>query len=359
MKNEDDKRITERSTRLGIILVLFGTLFFIFKTFVKAWYKTFTEQVSVSMYFDVSYILSVSTVAISSIIILCVSRYLYYELQTFIYYDDKSEEQLKLKKAEDSYKELFLWLKRCFYAVMCTIAYLDICVYLLPYISLKYVTLIIIVLLLIISIFYRKKILSRLYKLRILNKVDSSIKINLSKINVVPSLFVFIMTIFVVLFAGVCLTVESIKGSEKLVIETKETNNIPLMIYLQGNTKPKIRLQITNNSDVSTLILTEKQLERSSIEVMSLESRDTTNQKNNWFKDYDFKNLESFSLKDSQYFYRYNVNLKQYIKEGKNELKIVVLPKGSSDPKRIDVTTTIFKNQHKIKIAQKKFTHFE
>lgn len=358
-KNSDHNRLTVRTTRLGIVVILFGAVWYLFKGSLNIWYRTFSENLALKFFLDIGSILSVSLLACAVLIMLSILQYVFFELQTFKYFEIDTEEQKVLKKAEVSFIRIFESTKRCFHVMIASLVIIciieasknplseSIYIYLFLVLSLIFLLL----------VFIKEKVLPlRNQKLTKFKKIALFFELIMS--SIINQFWGVIKTLVILIFLGILVSIISLDKKGYLEIELKETTNIPLKFNMQNNTDPNIYININNdtssNVNISKQIKT-NELDKSSLEIMEVDNTKIFDKKNKQIKEGSWEHVEIFSLKESNYYYKYTTELKKYMVEGRNVVKIIVLPSGTSGKQRIVVTTTINKQGDIIRIAKKKF----
>ncbi|WP_170943893.1 hypothetical protein, partial [Priestia megaterium] len=82
------------------------------------------------------------------------------------------------------------------------------------------------------------------------------------------------------------------------------------------------------------------EIKRSSIEVMEIGNHAFLTTEN---VEKDLNNIDKFSLKESKYYYKYENDMKKYIKDGKNEVEITIYPQEETGLQKIVINDTIYK----------------
>lgn len=355
--NSDHNRLTVRTTRLGVVVILFGAVWYLFKGSLNIWYRTFSENLALRIFLDIGSILSVSWLACAILIMFSILQYVFYELKTFQYFESHTEEQQVLTKAEVSFVRIFESIKRCFQAMIASLFIIVIIEASKSPLSESIYIYLIFVLILIFGVlmFIKEKVLPfRNQKLTKFKKIALFFDLIMS--NIIIPFLGFIKTLCILFFIGILLSVISIDKTRYLEIEFKETTNVPLKFNMQNNTDPNIYINIYKdtvpNENISKQIKT-NELDKSSMEIMEVDNTKIFDEKNKQINEGSWKQVDI--LKESNYYYKYTTELKKYMVEGRNVVKIIVLPSGTSGKQRIVITTTINKQGDNIKIAKKRF----
>jgi len=358
-KEQEDYRITERTTRLGIVIIVFSALWYLFKGSLKIWFKTFSEFIVVKSYFHIGSLLSILVLTITFFITYSVVKYMYFELKAFQHFDNKEEKKKILKEAEESFTNIFQCLKTSFIATMLMLALVCLTVVANSGSTFQkyeiYAVFIGIPLLMFTLNLIEKHRPLKIRESSKFKKISSFSDRLASKLNFLGPYSNFIVTFGLVYIFGVALTVVALEEDKPMSMKLNETTDIPLEIKLQSISDPSIYIEIKNSNlphETTNFMVRSSQMERSSIEVIEM---DANGEFKNKIKEESWRKIERLSLKESKYFYEYTTKLKNHIGEGKNELKVVIFPKGKSTLKKTIINTTIYKKGNEIDITKKSF----
>lgn len=286
---------------------------------------------------------------------------MYSELKTFRYYDKEGVEQRVLKEADNYFDSIFKAIKD--YSLVCLTIFLVI---LLINISMQLLSIykgitisisIAITPLIFLVLKFRREPWSFWISTFQKFKNDKPFR-KLAIANCLELFYPVIVVASILIFVSFILNLASLQTSRNVEVELRETKQIPIEIKLQNNEAPQIYIEIISESKPKENVnikVKKNELKYSSTQVIEVDNRKFYNKVDNKIKEGNWNQIDGFSLKNLRYSYRYSGNLQDYVEDGRNELKVIILPSGDLDSQRIIFITTIDKHANNIEIAEKRF----
>ncbi|MFD2046453.1 hypothetical protein ACFSTA_19095 [Ornithinibacillus salinisoli] len=336
-----EKREIDRTTRFLVTLTLFGGTWFVFRGIIEVWANTFSEIVYAKGIISHEHILWMSLLIVMVAITGSVLKYVYLEYNTYRHFA-KSEQQLdSIKKADSSFDGIFTMIKISF-------VFIIILNFLTLFISeIKILTFLVLSIIGICA--------GILYKYTLKNKIKRFfIKTNIHKLYTKAKLsqLWFILYIFlIILVLSLALIMVSFDSNQEVEINIVDTNSVPLIITLNNYDNPTMEINIfreNNPNDNINLTVGENEFQRSLIEVYE------TNLTNENFL-IKSSNNNKFPISQNKDIYQYNLELGEYLLEGKNVLEIFVFSEGNISKKTVHIITEICIEGDKVEIPQKSF----
>ncbi|MFJ6267010.1 hypothetical protein ACIQGW_18770 [Lysinibacillus xylanilyticus] len=327
-KEHNDLTIVERSSRIVLILTLFGMVGFFAKKTLAIFINIFSDKIYIYFPFRTEHILIVLVVSYLIIVFFRVLQYVYFELYSFSCYfgeGSNSSHQMKaINQANRYYYNIFVTCKLM--AIYSTVVGLIVVAILGAYLQ-NYIIITLTLFLLLICIIF---ILTKRIKIIDIFKAKNYINKNLG-ILLSVSFFVFYLgVLFYVQPVKLNVKFESIKKQEFLIIESEyyAPNAIDIAFYHE-NSKGEYVL-------TDSLILNENAFIPTFLEVK--QARVSSNESFMKILDNQINKFnEAYILKETESEYKYKLKYEDYLKEGNN--KIVI---------NIDIKDEIINNSYRV-----------
>jgi hypothetical protein len=338
------KNSIDRATRLIVTLTIASGVALLVKMAFSSWFQTFSTNAYTKNFLNFDYLFSILFVTVTILCAFSIGRYLFFELKTYIYYENSNEQQLAYEASDNAYRSIFKTIKKCFnvvFSIMIVTIPLEVFEnkdswkYILIGASIGGIS--------ILSLFFiNKKKLKNIIKLT--EKVESKINIYLSIAYVA----------FLMFFVGITITLLSLSSNHTARILIGDSKNVPVEIELQNKTNSTIYIKIKNsqeeffvdNSDVKTSESYVEVLEKNE-ELKS--SNDIEHFVRNLSEEHDKVNIPK-----TEYTQIYNVDLGDYLVSGENQVEITIVSTVSNNTKAIHFLTTVTKEGDKIEVTKKK-----
>lgn len=345
-----NKNETDRTTRLLITITFFGGTWYILRGIINLWGKTFSEIVYTKSIINYEHIVSIWLLIVMVVLTGTVIIYIYTEFKTYQYLPNKCDKERSINKADRAFNNIFNMIKK-----------------------LKFLSILILIQVFLIMLFTQIKmgnfllifvgelILVIVYMSFLKEKLKIQFKrINLKQWNVFPKLrakfkqLELITYLFVLVFiVSISLIVISIEGNQEVEIKINDTKKVSMEILLNNYEKPTKEINISREKKPSSNVnieLEESELQKSLIEVY--ESR--ISKGNFLLKESEDEN-KKVPISKNKYFYKYNLELEEYLLEGENFLEIYIQNNGNVSKKTVHIVTPIYKEGEKIDIPRENF----
>lgn len=111
------KKFYRQSSRLIVTLTIASGAALLVKMAFSAWFQTFSTRTYTKNFLSFDYLFSILFVTVTILGAFSIGRYLFFELKTFIYYENSNEQQLAYEASDNAYKNIFKTIKKCFNVV--------------------------------------------------------------------------------------------------------------------------------------------------------------------------------------------------------------------------------------------------
>ncbi|HDX9635634.1 TPA: hypothetical protein ROY20_003473 [Bacillus cereus] len=344
MDNETKK---DRTPRLVIILTIFGGSLFGIKIIFQAWWQTFSNSAYTKTLYNMQHLLIGFFAFVTAFILLRIGYYFYFELKTLGYYKNYDEQNEAINKADESYRAIFQTIKKaCWWSV-------------LPFGSVivfeifnqeQSIVPIVIGIIIGCSALFVGYILK---KSRILERINFvKTKKYLPKIKRHSKSFVFVIY-FLFLWTIISISVSrlAVGGNKYVEINLNETKDIPITLITQNIDKLDIQMRINNEATIGsknfkvTKSVTEVFENRRELSKEFIDINKFSEEVNN--------NNYGVSLDKTKYKNEYQMDLRDYMKEGINKVEILVTFKNDEINKYLSFATNVYVENDKVKITEK------
>ncbi|MDQ0224416.1 hypothetical protein ACFPRB_17280 [Metabacillus niabensis] len=344
------KNETDRTTRLLITITFFGGTWYLLRGIINLWGKTFSEIVYTKSILNYEHIVSIWLLVVMVILTGTVIIYIYSEFKTYQYLPNKYDKEKSINKADRAFNDIFNMIKK--------LKFLSILILIPVFLIMLFTQIKMGIFLL---IFVVELILVFIYMFFIKEKLKNQIKrLNLQQMNVFPKLrdkfkhleLITYLLVFVFI-VSISLIVISIEGNQEVEMKINDTKKIPMEILLNNYEKPTIEINIIREKRPTSNVkidLEESELQKSFIEVY--ESR--ISKGNFLLKESEDEN-KKVPISKNKYFYKYNLELEEYLLEGENFLEIYIQNNGNASKKTVHIVTPIYKEGEKINIPRENF----
>ncbi|MEK4495494.1 hypothetical protein [Ureibacillus sp. FSL W8-0352] len=313
IENKTNLSFGERSTRIVLLITLFGALGYIAKTLLKIYISIFSEKIYLDFPFSAEHIIIVLIISYFFIIFIKILQYLYYELYSFSFYFGKNSNinhQIKtVEQANKYYYYIFLACKEvAIYSIVIgfiTIGILNI--YLKNIIVIAILIILLLIIILLISL--KREKFSEIFRIKKLFNSTLGLLIGISFFSF------FIGVHFYIQPVNLEVAFETQGEEELLVINSK--------YYLPSSANIIFLSEDENGEYIlsKSIILEDKDFINTFIEVKQSE----VSSNNKFLKVIDNltkKSKEVYVIKDTDIKYTYKLNYESYLIEGNNKVVI-------------------------------------
>ncbi|PEM44311.1 hypothetical protein [Bacillus toyonensis] len=343
----DNNEFKDRAARLAFTITLFGGAWFILQEGSKIWYKLFSESAYTKTVFNLEHVIAISIMTIIIAMMLSVIKYIYFEAKAYMSYDELDLQVQALKRAEDSFKNIFKNLKYSFNIIIFIFLVLMITELPKDINFWKWV-------LGAFSII----ILATIFIIRINNKVHDKL-VNLthsleSRINKYIPYSFFVYIAFLLFVCGMSITLVSFGQEKSAKVKFNNTKQMPVEIEINNIDKVKLQLRINRDSDPNNKIdIQAKEIESygSSIEVFKGKNSELHTLDIDKIKEELDNNNYKISIKKSKYKNKYKINLEKYILDGKSKIELLI----QTPRDNIFIVNEFYKDGDKVRIKEKEF----
>ncbi|MBT2685898.1 hypothetical protein [Bacillus sp. ISL-37] len=344
MSQKRKKNSIDRATRLIVTLTIASGVAILVKMAFSAWFQTFSTNAYTKNFINFDYIFSILFVTVTILCAFSIGRYLFFELMTFNYYENSSEQEFAYEASDNAYRSIFKTIKMCInvvFLIMIVTALINVFEnkdswkYILIGASISSMS--------ILSLFFiNKKKLKKVIKFT--EKVETKINIYLQ----------FVYVAFLMFFVGITITLLSLNSNHTASILIGDSKNVPLKIELQNKTNSKIYIKIKNPEKEFFVDDSDVKTSESYVEV--LEKNDELNSSNEI--DHFVKNLskenDKMNIPKTEYTKIYSADLGDYLVSGENYVEITIVSTVSNNTKAIHFLTTVTKEGDTIEVTKKK-----
>ncbi|OCA90399.1 hypothetical protein A8F94_00435 [Bacillus sp. FJAT-27225] len=343
MSQKRRKNSIDRATRLIVTLTIASGTAIIVKGAFSAWFKTFSTTAYIQNFLNFDYMFSVLFLTVTILCAFSIGRYLFFELKTFIYYENISEQQLAYEASDNAYLNIFKTIKNCFNVVFAFLAVTTLPKVFENNYSWKYILIgILIIGISILGLFFINK--EKLKKaVKFTARIESKIGIYLP----------FVYVAFIIFISGLTITILSLNSNQTARILIEDSNNVPVEIELKNNLNSKVFLKIKNSEEEFFISDSELTISESYVEVLEKSEELKSNDIEHFVKNLSEEN-DRMNIPKSEYSQVYSVDLGDYIVSGINNIEITIVSTGSNNTKAIHFYTTVNKEGNSIEITKKK-----
>lgn len=327
-----EKSKVDRTTRLVITITVFGGAWFLLKEIFKLWVRTFSSGAYTKTIISFEYLLLVIILTFVVVITYKGLTYIYSELKTYQAFENKNDAINSQQNADINFANIFSTIKYCKNAFI-TVLLLATAVQLILQPNLKFSILIGISLGILILIVFRWVKKERWKKI---NEIAKNIEERVSPYGLMLNIVFFLIII------GICITLVSINSNQFVKAEFKTDNDLKFDISIQNIQDFRVEILIYSNENLEvthSYNIKKTDFIHNSIEVTA--NDDSSNKK--------------LFIDKSKYQSHYSMNIKKYIQEGKNTVKINIFTKDPLGSKVIRLVNTINKSGMTLDISEEEF----
>ncbi|MDM5460025.1 hypothetical protein EXW31_28260 (plasmid) [Bacillus mycoides] len=344
MDNEIKK---DRTPRLVIMLTIFGASLFVIKIIFQVWWQTFSNSAYTKTLYNTQHLLIAFFAFVTAFIILRTVHYFYCELKTLGYYKNYDEQNEAVNKADESYRAIFQTIKKSFHWSILPLG----CIILFEMFNQEQSIVPILIGMIMGGTFILLGyILKKSGILERINFVKAQKYFPKIKKHSKPIAFV-VYFLFLWIIISVAVSRLAVGGNKYVEINLNETKNIPITLSTQNIDKLDIQMRINNTATIDPKSF---KVSKSSTEVF--ENRRELSK--------EFIDIVSFSeevnnnnygvrLDKTKYKNEYQMDLRDYMKEGINKVELLVTFKDDEINKYLSFATNVYVENNKIKITEK------
>ncbi|OTW89166.1 hypothetical protein BK702_10395 [Bacillus thuringiensis serovar cameroun] len=345
---DKEKLISDRTARLAIIITIFGGSLFIIKGTFFAWWKTFSNSAYTKTLYSVEHILILLFTSLILLISYNVGKYIYSELKGLIYSNSVENQNEIIDRANENYRLIFKTIKASGIIAAVTMVVLILYQYIYERYSIDFKSfgiLVVGIILIIGYILYKKK---HTFK-------DETIK-NISGFLVHVGFYTYIVVLLFII--SLAISQLALSGNREVEITLDETKGIPMKIITKNIDELEMQIQISRGIEGDNLVtIDSKEFKTTKSLVEIFKNKGEFNEKSiniNKVSEEISEGNYGFSLGKTKYKREYQIDLRKYMLEGENELKVLLKSKEGEYKKYLHFVTDVFiENQH-IKINEKK-----
>lgn len=334
----------DRATRLIVTLTIASGVAFLVKMAFSAWVQTFTTNAYTQNILNFDYIFSVLFLTVALLCAFSIVKYLFYELKTFIFYEDISEQQLSYEASDNAYKSIFKTIKVCLNVVFILII-LVVCIeifndknswkFILSGVLLGGISF--------LSLFFINK-----------EKLKKAVKISEKIESKIENYLTFAYVFFLSLFSGITIVLLSLNSNQTARILVEDSINVPIEIELKNIANSTIYIKVTNSKKEYLIDNNDLNTSESYFEVVEKNEELKSANDIDQFVGNLNKEIDLLDMSKTEYTQIYNTDLGDYLLTGSNSVEVIIVSTGSDKTKAIHFLTTVIKEGNIIKITKKK-----
>jgi hypothetical protein len=333
----------DRTTRLIATLTIAGGIAFLIKIVFSAWFKTFSTSAYTKKIINFEYIVSVVIVTVTIVIAFSIVKYLYFELKTYIFYENRTDQQNAIQNADNAFGGIFKNIKICGNSLLV----IGIIGALNEIFNDKHSWKFIMVGVSIGGIFILTILLVNKDKIKKIIKVTDAIELKITPYS--NFLFVGLLSLFV----GLTITIFSIDSNQNTKITIQETKTVPIKIELQNNYSSLVYININNSKGETSIDPSKVSFVESYVEVLEKNKELKTSKEIEQFVKNLNKENDKLNISKTKYIKVYSTDLEKYLVDGKNEVEVIVYTTNSNNSKATHFITTVTKDGANIEITEK------
>lgn len=342
----------DRTTRLAVTLTIFGALFLVLKSSIGIWYSIFTNIAYTNDFLNYDYMLSIAFVSTALVVSVSIIRYVFFELQTYKHFEDAAEKTKTVSRADWAFERIFKDIKMLSMLLLALLL-----IFLIREMILResilpiLIGLILGIVLFFVGYFAYKK------STRVRQFMDNSTVGRASSASF--SLFSTVVYIVLIVFVfGLAFTISSLASTnQQAKVELEDTKEVPLNIELQNYLSPLVTVTFTNYAvadDRRSFTLEAKEKLELYSEAVIFEKVQEGEKFDSLIQNIDDE-IDSFNINKKKSLAKYELNLGEYIEEGRYLVEVVILSREDSVSNVTKFMTTVEKSGDKVAISEKRF----
>lgn len=355
LNSKERKSILEvdRSARLVFVLAISAPLYMVFESVVKSFFRTFSSLIYTKNFLNYDYIYATISTSIVLYLAFYIIIYIFSESLIFRRFESTELKQKAINNADAAFGKIFKGLINS--SILIVIIMIIIFISENQKVVLLYCGgfLLFIITICLILHFFKKEVLVNLFNkfIRIL-PVKNIVEWGSSTL---PLFFGMLLFLYLI---GLTISVITISSSNKYAtIELNDTSELPLNVTLQNYTNPLVSIKITNfdGTEDSKTIMLDESIDLSMYSEAKIDKNLRNDNELEGIVGNVDKEIDTYQFSKTKFISIYQIDLKEYIKDGKYLIEIIMFSRNEVRTSVSKFMTIIEKKGNNIYISEKKF----